>query len=325
LDWFPKKEALHLQSQGGMTLKITAGGRAMFMQSRRVRITGIMRVGVIRFSQAVTGHEDGPPTIGPKAHLAVDLGGGVELFPGSTWTPRFDYVTTLYIVPGTVLGASGPGPARLIATTSAKIADTYQLSAGLSYGFGAKRSTPSLEPPSRRWVIGAQGAYGAVANILDVDVKQRVGTGGFLSYRLSRLVDLDAAVTALPQTTRAHSPWDGGRILQAVGGLKVGRRIDRVGVFVKARAGVNSHGDALKARDSFPYNVNRGRSHLPVLDIGGITEMDAGPRLVLRLEAGDIITFYPSRTIVLDGSSAPQGSERSRQQIQMSMGVGWRF
>jgi len=325
LDWFPKKEAVDFESQGGTTLKLTAGARATFRQSRRVRLHGIMRAGTVRFSEALTGHGDGPPTIGPKAHFAMDLGGGVDLFPGSRWTPRLDYVTTLYVVPGTVLGASDPGPARLIATTSAKIADTYHLSAGLSYGFGAQRSTPTSETPSRRWVIGAQGAYAAAANVLDLNVKHRGGIGGFVSYRLSRLLDADVAVTALPQATLGRSPWDGGHILQAVGGIKLGTRSERLGAFVKARAGVNSHGDALKGRDSSPYTVSLGRSNLPVLDIGGIVEVDASSRVLARFEAGDIVTFYPSRTIVLDGITAPQGTERSRQQIQMSMGVGWRF
>lgn len=325
LDWFPKREAITYESQGGATLKLTAGTRGTFMQSRRVRVHGIMRTGIIRFSETMTGHEDGSRTIGPKTHLAIDLGGGVEFFPGSRWTPRIDYLTTLYVVPGAVLGRSSPGPATLIATTSAKIADTYQLSAGITYGFGAPRGSSPSEPPSRRWTAGPQGTYASAVNVLDLNVKHRAGIGGFVSYRLSRLVHADAAVNAFPQKTWSRSPWDGGRVLQAVGGLKVGTQSERIGLFVKARGGLNSHGDALKGRESSPYTVSRGHSNLPVLDLGGIVEVGAGPRLLLRFEAGDLVTFYPSRTIVLDGRSVPQGGVPSQQQIQMSIGLGWRF
>jgi hypothetical protein len=59
--------------------------------------------------------------------------------------------------------------------------------------------------------------------------------------------------------------------------------------------------------------------------VAAIRTCGAGPRLLLRFEAGDLVTFYPSRTIVLDGGSVPQGGEPSQQQIQMSIGLGWRF
>lgn len=324
VDWFPSAEAIEFESQGGRTLKLTAGPRATFFLSKRLRIDGLMRGGFIRFSETMTGRSDGVRIIGPRAHGAMDLGAGFELFPGAQWRPRFDFVTTFYAVPGATLGTPG-GDGRLVATTSAKIRDTYQVNAGLTYGFGGPRITVPSSSAGGPWTLGAQLSYTASTNLLDLEVRHRGGIGGFVSYRFSRFVEADGAVSAFPQTTRARSPWDGGRVLQALAGVKVGVREGRVAAFAKVRGGVNSHADALKSLEWFPFSITRGRSNLPVLDIGGVVEIAAASGLLLRVDAGDAITFYPDRTIVLDGVAAPQGRGPSQQQMQFTIAVGWRL
>lgn len=114
-------------------------------------------------------------------------------------------------------------------------------------------------------------------------------------------------------------------MLQAVGGVKVGRQGKNVGLFVKGRFGVDSHDGAVKERTSSPYALTLGRSNLPVVDIGGIVEVNTASRWLLRFEAGDMITFYGERTVLKDGAPVPQGSLPSSQQIQVSVGAGWRF
>jgi hypothetical protein len=322
LDWFPTSEAIDFESQGGRTLKLMAGVRGTLIESRRLRLHGIMRGGIIHFSETMTGHDDGTRTVGPTSHGALDLGIGVELFPRSRWRPRFDFVTTYYAVPGAVLFNGGAGAT---ATTDARIEDTYQVSAGVSYGFGTGRTVPESARQSVRWTVGPIGTYSVPGNTYSLDVTSRGGIGGFVSYRLWRFVHADGTVSAFPEGAKVRSPWDGGRMVQALGGVKAGRQGKDVGLFVKGRFGVDSHDGAVKERTSYPYALVLGRSNLPVVDLGGIVEVYSGSHWLLRFEAGDTITFYGKRTVLKDGVSIPQGSMPSSQRIEVSVGAGWRF
>jgi hypothetical protein len=322
LDWFPTSEAIDFESQGGRTLKLMAGVRGTLIESRRLRVHGIMRGGVIRFSETMTGHDGGVQTVGPKIHGALDLGIGVELFPRSRWRPRLDFVTTYDVVPGAVLFNGGGGAT---ATTDARIEDTFQVSAGVSYGLGTGRTVPEPAEQSVRWTAGPTGTYAVPGNNYRLGMAGRGGIGGFVSYRLWRFVHADGSVSAFPEAAKIRSPWEGGRMLQAVGGVKVGRQGKDVGLFVRGRFGVDSHDGAVKERTSSPYALTLGRSNLPVVDLGGIVEVNAGAHWLLRLEAGDTMTFYGERTVLRDGVAVPQGSIPSSQRIQVSVGAGWRF
>ena len=325
LDWFPRREAVDFESQGGRTLKFTTGVRGTLFESQRLRLHGTMRGGFIRFSETMTGDENGTRTIGPQTHGVVDLGIGVELFPEARWRPRFDIVTSLYLVPGVVLSKPMPGAATALATTDARTEDTYQFSAGVTYGLGAPHSIPKSTEQPERWNLGLLGSYAVGGNLFGLDVAKRGGLGGFVSYHLSRSLYADGTVSTFPEAASGRNPWEGGRVLQALGGLKVGRQGKRVGVFVKSRFGVHSHAEAVQGRTSSPYVVTLGRSNLPVLDVGGILELRTSDHLLLRVEAGNAITFYPERTVLLDGVPATQPSSPASQQIQLSVGIGWRF
>ena len=60
-------------------------------------------------------------------------------------------------------------------------------------------------------------------------------------YRLSPAVYADAALNAFVRPASVRTPFDGGYLLQGLGGVNLGVRKDRNGIFVKTRVGVNSH------------------------------------------------------------------------------------
>jgi outer membrane protein with beta-barrel domain len=211
--WFPTKEPVQLESQGGRTLKVTAGARGTLVASRRMRLYGILQPGIIRFSNTASGDADGHTTAGPKTHFAIDTGGAVELFPQSRWTARFDFVQTLFVVPGAVL--TPPAPCcepSLTAESKGEIAETFQVSAGVGYRLGTRRpvSTGSTVTPSiGRLNIGGQFAYAITSTFGELSPFHDAGVGAFLSYRLSRHVFADGALSAFTREAEVRSPWEG--------------------------------------------------------------------------------------------------------------------
>ncbi|HKY20877.1 MAG TPA: hypothetical protein VJM31_06630 [Vicinamibacterales bacterium] len=173
---------------------------------------------------------------------------------------------------------------------------------------------------------GAQLTYWAAVPALGISPPlSNAGVGGYLSYRLSNHVYADGAINAYFRQHVVRSAWDGGHMLQGLAGVKVGVRRESVGLFVKVRPGVTSSSAAFQGQDSRARTRQLGRSNAAAVDVGGIIEVNSGSRMVLRFEAGNVISFYRSRVVVLDGISTPQRAADSQESLQMSFGIGWRF
>ena len=72
-----------------------AGARGTLLAARRLRLSGLLQPGVIRFSNTASNDPDGYERLGPRTHFALDIGGAIELFPQSRWNARFDFISTL--------------------------------------------------------------------------------------------------------------------------------------------------------------------------------------------------------------------------------------
>lgn len=105
----------------------------------------------------------------------------------------------------TMTGRPDGGNSSLVATTSAKIEDTYQVNARVTYGFGRPRDAVPSSPAGGPWALGAHLLYSASTNVLDLGLRHRGGIGAFVSYRFSRFLEADGAVSMFPQRTRARS------------------------------------------------------------------------------------------------------------------------
>jgi hypothetical protein len=256
----------------------------------------------------------------------MDMGGTLELFPCSRVSPRVDFVQTLYVVPGAADPWSGHccEPQAVLAFPG-KIADTFQFSVGVDYKLGTKRRGLPEDTTPGRWTIGAQFVHAVATSFGELSPFQNPGAGAFVSYRAFGPVYADAAVAWYAHEQEVRTPWDGGRVVQALAGVAVGPRRAGVGLFFQARAGIASHAEAYAGRESSSRTLSTTRSNNAALDFGGIIELDMGRRTVVRIEMSDLIVFYGTRAITIDGVVVPQPSLESKQNMQMSIGMGLRF
>jgi hypothetical protein len=94
---------------------------------------------------------------------------------------------------------------------------------------------------SSSWLtIGPQLAYSHAAPIGDLSPLKSAGIGAFASYRLMPNLYAHGSFAGYFGCPDVRTPWDGGRTVQMLGGVKVGVTRDRVGLFGKARFGVNT-------------------------------------------------------------------------------------
>lgn len=161
------------------------------------------------------------------------------------------------------------------------------------------------------------------------------GFGGRFGYRLSKYFTLESEVNFFP----SDRDLDGGRKLQALFGVKAGKRFEKFGVFAKARPGFVRYekGDYVFGTGGcpavFPPPLGCFR---PVartnfaLDLGGVVELYPSKRTIIRFDAGDTMVHLPTRNLAAfqaNGispvviSAAPE----TKHNFQGSIGVGFRF
>ena len=132
--------------------------------------------------------------------------------------------------------------------------------------------------------------------------RHEIGVGGRFTYNLSKFIAFDSEVNFFPRNYNAlRTEFTGGRVIQALAGLKAGYRSRTFGIYSKFRPGVMSSGGSTKAlfpdgtgpdpRDPFGFEVRR--VNLLTLDVGGVFEYYPSKRTIVRFDAGDTITRYP--------------------------------
>ena len=168
------------------------------------------------------------------------------------------------------------------------------------------------------------------------------GFGGRFTYNINETFALEGVGNFFPRACRGCGRLgdNSGNILQALGGVKIGKRFEKWGIFGKGRAGVVSfsqgHGEWVVTNpgSTFPFDFRLNRTNNFAGDIGGIIEFYPSRRLVTRFEAGDTMIHYKERQtnfIVFDPiTSAPslvpfRISSETRHNFQFVAGIGWRF
>jgi hypothetical protein len=126
------------------------------------------------------------------------------------------------------------------------------------------------------------------------------GFGGRFTYNLNRVFSLEAAGYFFPK--RCLTCRNNGRVTEALGGAKVGKRFDSWGIFAKARPGVVSFSEGefnilqVPPSPSFPIEFERNRLTNFATDFGGVVEFYPSKHLVTRFDAGDTIIHFTRRT-----------------------------
>ncbi len=168
------------------------------------------------------------------------------------------------------------------------------------------------------------------------------GFGGRFTYNLNETFALEGVGNFFPRVCRGCGTIgdSSGNIVQGLGGIKIGKRFQKWGIFGKARAGVVSfsQGDGRwvfnNLGSTFPFEFERNRLNNFATDLGGIIEFYPTRRLVTRFEAGDTLIHYRKREtnfITFDSvTGAPSLfpftiRSETRHNFQFVAGIGWRF
>ena len=169
-------------------------------------------------------------------------------------------------------------------------------------------------------------------------IRTEPGLGGRFTYNLNKNVALEAAAYFFPRN--CFDCLNNGRITEAVGGLKAGKRFKTWGIFAKARPGIVSFS---KGRleilpggpfPAFPFVFEVKPMANFAADLGGVLEFYPSRRIVTRFDAGDTIinirqqtrnglNFDPAtNTFILVPITLPG---RTTHNFQFSASVGFRW
>lgn len=166
------------------------------------------------------------------------------------------------------------------------------------------------------------------------------GIGGRFTFNLNHVVSFETAGYLFPK--RCFGCRDDGRVTELFGGVKVGKRFEKWGIFVKGRPGVVSFsaGDSNivaappPADPTFPFVFEVKRSTNFATDVGAVLEFYPSKHIVTRFDAGDTIIHFGSRqrnTIQFVPSSNSflvlplNVPSRTTHNFQFMTSVGFRF
>ena len=164
------------------------------------------------------------------------------------------------------------------------------------------------------------------------------GFGGRFTYNLNRIFSLEAAAYFFPRS--CFDCGNSGRITEALGGVKVGKRFGSWGIFGKARPGVVSFSEGefnvvqAPSVTGFPFRLETNRATHFATDVGGVLEFYPSKRIVTRFDAGDTIIHFGRRTtnfLQFDGTTNTGTlvpftiGSRTTHNFQFMASVGFRF
>jgi Outer membrane protein beta-barrel domain len=326
VDFFPEHSGSVIYKQGGQTLQAVAGLRAKVIQTRRLSVFGLVRPGMVHFTDVL--YYTGDPTtitgVKPFTYFVLNIGGGLEYYLSDRWALRADIEGDPYRVANATVSFSGGGTAFV----NGKMEDTTRLSFGVAYRPGA-----SIENQPEHGVDGRLEVGPLFTTMISaregagVGVRTDPGFGGYTSYKLYKVFYLDGDLLYFPRDTSASGAHDGGQILQTLVGVKGGIRRNHFGFFGKVRPGFNSYSKALTSITMTNGGAVDGydRSTSFALDLGGIIEFYPAEHGTFRLEVGDTHLFFGNRNVNDNGMIVPSQGGDLRHSIEFITGYGWRF
>jgi hypothetical protein len=189
-----------------------------------------------------------------------------------------------------------------------------------------------------KFEVGAQFTSLSMDRGFETDTEP--GFGGRLTYNLTRNLALEAEGNFFPRNKRLRFR-DGGRAIQGLFGIKLGKRYRSFGIYGKARPGLISFSQGnvefipttLTVDPSAPFNFRTERLTHFALDIGGVLEFYPSRRVFTRIDMGDTIirlgetrvnnlAIDAANQFIIVPSTVPGDT---RHNFQFSAGVGFRF
>ena len=172
----------------------------------------------------------------------------------------------------------------------------------------------------------------------DFSGRTEPGIGARFTYNLNKTFSLEAAAYHFPKTcfTCEHD----GTVTEIVGGLKVGKRFEKWGIFAKGRPGVVSFSRGefniipAPGPPSFPFAFDIDRLNSFAVDAGAVVEFYPSRRIVTRFDAGDTIIHFKSHSfngVFSDGTGTTftffpiTRPAKTTHNFQFMASVGFRF
>ena len=179
----------------------------------------------------------------------------------------------------------------------------------------------------QRYELGGLITYTFLSEIGSTDSGVGTGAGGLggrFVYRALPVLDLEGEIHYLPGNSATS-----GNHLQGFFGVKVGKRWEKGGIFLKARPGfIHFRRDpfGVQKPGSSIFSHERASSTEPDLDLGGVIEYYTSRGLILRFDLGDSVIRYARRTIRTSEFVPPyEAGGFTTHNWQGSFGIGLRF
>ena len=153
------------------------------------------------------------------------------------------------------------------------------------------------------------------------------GFGGRLVLNLTSILSLESELNFFPNGEYLR-PAGEGQALQALFGVKAGKRFEKIGIFGKARPGFMHFSKAPDCPgEDFNSCMTRGRTEF-ALDIGGVFEYYATRHVALRVDLGNTILRYGDFKVVNVGDDLFRTvpiKGGTTNNFQASFGISYRF
>lgn len=218
-------------------------------------------------------------------------------------------------------------------------------------GLGEAVSAQTSAPPR----VEAAGYFSSVTitepggaespfNFSRLGSRTEAGVGGRVTYNFNRWLAAEASLTLFPRDSGESSEYTGGRITEALFGLKAGRRFKKFGVFGLAQPGLVRFSRALGGSRSVPDPGSPGHSILVgdfsgrtnfAFKAGGAVEFYLARRVAPRFDIGDtVVRFkeftFPIGPLVPVNPALPTVTSstlpgHTQHNFQISAGVSVRF
>ena len=153
------------------------------------------------------------------------------------------------------------------------------------------------------------------------------GLGGRYTFNFNEHFAIDSEANFFPESHLFNEEF--AQKMQAFVGVKAGMRKNRVGMFAKARPGVMWFGEfpstgTCGGLASFGVVCNVAHETDFAMDVGCVFEFYPSDRLVVRADVGDTIIRYQAHIVTTFPTPISVPAE-TKNNLQLSIGVGWRF
>jgi hypothetical protein len=327
----PATSFMHTNGFGSGSQMLALGGVKTGWRGKRWGFYGKVQVGIASYSCGTFDYDPTPYSDCARlTNFALEYGGVAEYRLTRRWALRVDAAHLLMPEFDQILEQ---GENFTVAREGA-ILQHLDSRVGITHSFGALREAqPETVPGYAAWDVGA--LFALQPRIMpDYTYMNAYPTWGLWdSWNFSRHASWDSALLHSGRNSGPFTFSDyqaGGRAFQALTGLKVGIRRDRMGYFGKLRGGTITFGETERQIGILPSGavLDRGMFTSPVLDVGGVLEVYPSHHSILRFDAGSATIFYQPKNII---QTVNQTSEtiaipgQTQTTILMSFGAGFRF